>query len=163
MKTFKLYSISLLKGPVGEVQQIPISIKDGLIINMENPEKTWYIDAVFEREHLPFFHEVKMEEKHMLAEVIITSKDNPPAAMITKIDTITELSEHISVLFEANMASRRDDAIHDILKSLLDEGYQDSELLERFHCRLKNDPTHGKQSLNNLYKSLKKTGQYHLV
>lgn len=163
MKTFHLYSISLLQGQSGKVEHLPISMKDGLIINMENHEKTWYIDAVFDREHLAFFEKIKADNRHILVEVIITSPDNPPAAMITSIDTITELSEHISVLFKAKMTGRMDDAIRNIVKSIIAEGLKGEEILERFHCRMKNEPTYGKQTLNDLYKSLEEKGLYQLI
>lgn len=163
VKTFKLCSIHLLKGQNGKIEQLPISIKDGLIINMENEEKTWYIDAVFAEEHVSFFKDMKENNKHILVEVVITSPDNPPAAMITSVDTITELSEHISVLFKAKMTRRIDDTIRNIVKSMLDKGIKGEDMLDNIHHQMKNEPAFGKQSLDDLYKTLKKSGQYELI
>lgn len=162
MKTFKLYSINLLEGQLGAVKQIPIEIKDGLIINMENKEKTWYIDAVFDREHLNYFKQLEEQGKHVLVEVIITSRDNHPAAMITKIDTITELSKHISVLFEGKLARKKGDSISNVLKLLVNEGHEGESLLSKFSDQIRTDAKYEQRALDNLYKTLKESGQYNL-
>ncbi|NEU30022.1 hypothetical protein GN156_04415 [bacterium LRH843] len=162
MKTFKLISICLFERKLEKVEKVPIEIKDGLIINMEDQEQTWYIDAVISNDHLTYFQHLKEEGKNVLVEVIITSKDNHPAAMITCIDTITELSEHISVLFEAKLAVKKDDVIENILTHLVNNGHLNKNVLPDVTDEFKNQTNHSKHRLESLFHELEERGQYNL-
>ncbi|GAE28338.1 hypothetical protein JCM9140_4558 [Halalkalibacter wakoensis JCM 9140] len=162
VKTFKLYSLSLLEGKEGEVNQRLIPIEDGLIINMENQSQTWFIEAVIDHEYYDYFKKVKENSGHILVDVIITSKDNHPAAMITKVQTISKLSKGISVLLEAKLALKRDVIIEDVLKDLVNEGYSDEQLLTQFHNKMENLAAHPQSALNTIYRTIKENGQYNL-
>ncbi|KHF39714.1 YwpF-like family protein [Halalkalibacter okhensis] len=162
MKTFKLYSLSLLEGKGECVDQRLIPIHDGLIINMENSNQTWYIEAVISKDYCEYFKEIKENKGHILVDVIITSKDNHPAAMITNVQTITELSEHISVLLEAKLALKRDVIIEDVLKDLVKEGYSEEQLLTEFRNKMENLAAHPQSALNTIYRSIKESGEYNL-
>lgn len=162
MKTFKLYSICLLEGKSGKVEQKPIPIEDGLIINMENKEKTWFIDAVVSRDQLDYFKHIHEQKRHILVDVIITSKDNHPAAMITSVKTITELSDHVSILLEAKLAMKKDDMIENVLEDLVKKGYTKESLLNEFRSQIENLSSHSQHSLDELYLSLQESGQYNL-
>ncbi|MDT8862993.1 YwpF-like family protein [Alkalihalobacillus sp. MEB130] len=162
MKTFKLYSLSLLEGKEGKVNQKLIPIQDGLIVNMENPSQTWYIEAVISEDYYDYFREIEEEERHILVDVIITSKDNHPAAMITKVQTITKLTESISILLEAKLALKRDVIIEDVLKDLVSEGYSEEQLLTEFHNKMENLAAHPQSALDTIYRSIKESGQYNL-
>ncbi len=163
MKTFKLYSFCLLEGSLGKVEQKSIPIKDGLIINLENAEQTWYIDAVFSKDELDYFKRIHEQEQHILVDVIITSKDNHPAAMISSVQTITELSEHISVLFDAKLAMKKDDVVADVLEDLVKKGYTNGSLLSEFRGEMEKIAAHSQHSLDELYRSLQESGQYNLA
>ncbi|MCM3759552.1 YwpF-like family protein [Alkalihalobacillus oceani] len=159
MKTFKLYSICLLEGKEDSVEQKKISIEDGLIINMENPEKTWYIEAVFAHTELDFFERVQREDRHMLADVVITSKENQPATMITKLKAITKLSEQISVLFEAKLAQKKGELFESVLKDLIEKGLSGEELLQEFRQQTASRIAHSQHMLDELYRSLQKNNE----
>lgn len=162
MKTFKLYSFSLFERQQDKVVQVPIEITDGLIINMENADKTWYIDAVFSKDKLAYFQQIKEDGRNVLVDVIITSKDNHPAAMITTIRTITELSDGVSVLFKAKLAQKKDDVIENVLRSLIEKGYKENELVATFSNQIRNEGKHSEETLNDLYFTLQQSGQYNL-
>jgi hypothetical protein len=162
LKTFKLYSLSLLEGNGECVDQKLIPIQDGLIVNMENQKQTWYIEAVISKEYTDYFKKVKENKGHILVDVIITSKDNHPAAMITNVQTITELSNNISVLLEAKLALKRDVIIEDVLKDLVNEGYSEEQLLAEFHNKMENLAAHPQSALNTIYRSIKESGNYNL-
>ncbi|ARK31804.1 YwpF-like family protein [Halalkalibacter krulwichiae] len=163
MKTFKLYSLSLLEGKDGNVHQKLVPIEDGLIINMENQDKLWYIEAVVSGDYFSYFNSVKENQGHVLVDVVITSKGNHPAAMITNVHTITKLSnESISVLLEAKLALKKDDIIEDVLKELVQEGYSQEELLREFKNKMDNLATHPESALGTIYRSVQASGLYNL-
>ena len=73
MKTFKLYALYLLAGDNETIRQEAIPLTDGLIINMENSERTWFIDAVVPKEYMHFFEGEQKANRHVFLNVIITS------------------------------------------------------------------------------------------
>ncbi|MDV2686359.1 YwpF-like family protein [Alkalihalophilus lindianensis] len=162
MKTFKLYSLCVLEGKEGSIKQRAIPLKDGLIINMENEDRTWHIDAVTDSTHKPYFEKVKEEEGHLLVDAIITSKNNHPATMVTKVITITELSDGISVLLEAKLVLQKDEVIEDVIEDLVAEGLSGEELVSEFKERKNNLAAHSEKTLEEVYASLQQSGQYQL-
>lgn len=162
MKTFKLYAISLLEKLDGKVQLKKIPIQDGLIINMEDQKQSWFIEAVFDEEHYNYFKEAYDEKRHVVVDVIITSKDNHPAAMITSIQQITNLKEGISVLFDAKLALKKDDIIRDVLKDLVVQGYTSEQLISEFQYKIEGLSTHSQHTLDELYRLLQAKGGYNL-
>lgn len=163
MKTFKLYSLSLLEGKDGNVHQKMVPIEDGLILNMENETKMWYIEAVISQEFLEYFQNVKNQDGHILVDVVITSKENHPAAMITSVQKITELSqEKISVLLEAKLALKKDDIIEDVLKELVSRGFSNEELIIAFRNEMETLAAHPKSALGTIYRSIQESGLYKL-
>ncbi|WP_227936515.1 YwpF-like family protein [Alkalihalobacillus deserti] len=163
MKTFKLYSLSLLEGKNGNVHQKMIPIDDGLIINMENDKKMWYIEAVISQDYLKYFEDVKNQKGHILVDVVITSKDNHPAAMISSVQNITELAEqNISVLLEAKLALKKDDIIEDVLKDLVSRGFSSEALIQEFKNEMETLASHPKSALGTIYRSIQESGLYKL-
>ncbi|TSB48139.1 YwpF-like family protein [Alkalicoccobacillus porphyridii] len=163
MKTFKLYALYLLAGDNETIRQEAIPLTDGLIINMENSERTWFIDAVVPKEFKTFFEGEQQANRHVFLNVIITSKDNHPAAMITSIETITELSEGYSIVFKGRIVLGRDDVLEDVLEDLLSDGHSTESLLERFKQRTENLDSYSDKTLNEVYKDLKESGKYVLL
>jgi hypothetical protein len=153
----------LLEGKAGNVDQKVIPIQDGLIINMENKKQMWYIEAVVSQEFEEYFLKVKEQEGHMLVDVVITSKDNHPAAMITKVQKITKLAEqNISILLEAKLALKKDDIIEDVLKDLVNKGFSNDELLQQFKSRMDNLKAHPQTALGTIYRAIQESGLYKL-
>ncbi|WP_017726493.1 YwpF-like family protein [Halalkalibacterium ligniniphilum] len=162
MKTFKLYSLQIWKEQKGELEKKRIPTKDGLIINMENSKGTWLIDAVVAIEQLPLFQQVKKEDKDLLVEVVITSPNNYPATMIVHVRRVTELSDQISVLLEGSLLIQKEDIVEHMLKQLVEEGYTGERLLQEFKQRKDQQRTSIEVVANELYLSMKESGQYRL-
>ncbi|MFC0562063.1 YwpF-like family protein [Halalkalibacter alkalisediminis] len=163
MKTFKLYSLSLLEGKDGNVHQKMVPIEDGLIINMENQKQMWYIEAVISQEYKKYFQDVKTQKGHILVDVVITSKDNHPAAMITSVQSITELTDQkISILLEAKLALKKDDIIEDVLKDLVGRGFSNEALVQAFRNEMETLAAHPTSALNTIYRSIQESGLYKL-
>ncbi|WP_088104646.1 YwpF-like family protein [Halalkalibacter urbisdiaboli] len=163
MKTFRLYSLSLLEKEEGEVVHKPIPVKDGLIINLENKEQTWYIDAVVSKEHKMYFENVREHNQNILVDVVITSKENHPAAMITSVSAITELSENFSILLEAKLVLRKDDIIEDVVETLVKEGFSGDAFFDEFKHRKEDLAVYSQRTLVEVYTLLKESGKYQLV
>ncbi|ERN52393.1 YwpF-like family protein [Alkalihalophilus marmarensis] len=162
MKTFKLYSLCILEGSEGSIKQRAVPLKDGLIINMENEEHTWHIDAVMEESFKGYFEEIKQESGHLLVDAIITSKNNHPATMVTNVVTITDLSGGISVLLEAKLVLQKDEVIEDVIEDLVEEGLSGEQLVQEFKSRKENLAAHSENTLAEVYASLKESGNYQL-
>ncbi|MBP3949843.1 YwpF-like family protein [Bacillus suaedae] len=161
MKTFRLISLCLLDGKKGHVEQKIVPIEDGLIINMENPQ-VWFIEAVVSKEYYPYFNSILEKNGNVLIDVVITSKENHPAAMITNVLSITELSEKVSVLLKGDLALKKDDLLADVLEDIVGEGVQGEKLLAEFSHRRANLSEFSERTLDELYQSLKEDGKYSL-
>ncbi|WP_100405183.1 YwpF family protein [Bacillus solitudinis] len=163
MKTFKLYSLAILESVNGTVIQKPISVSNGLIINMENQEYIWYIDAVVSKEEELYFEQVQERKQNILVDVVITSKENHPAAMITSISAITKLSTGASILLEARLVLKKDDIIENMVENLVNEGFSGKTLFSEFKKRKENLAAHSQTTLDEVYRTLKESGKYQLT
>ncbi|BAB07029.1 YwpF-like family protein [Halalkalibacterium halodurans] len=162
MKTFKLYSLHVWKEEGDEIKHVDVSIEDGLIINMENKKKMWLIDAVMSQEQAAFFQEIKQQDRDVIVEVVITSKNNYPATMITHVRKMTPLKEQVSVLLEGKLLLQKEDVVEHMLKELIDEGYMGQELIDEFKTRQGSQQTQSNIVSNGLYRSLKESDHYRL-
>ncbi|WP_059103733.1 YwpF family protein [Shouchella shacheensis] len=164
MKTFKLYTLHVLDGKEGSVQQHHIPLNDGLIINMENEEATWFIDAVVPKEHAPFFEKELEEQRHLLVSVVITSKNNHPAVMITTIETTTDLEKDMSIVLKGKIVLGRDDILEDIFEDLLEEEYeQKEEMLIEFRKRVEQLEAYSDRTIEEVYNAFKQNNKYQLL
>lgn len=101
MKTYRLYSLKIINENAPSTIEQNIAIEDGLIINMEDLDKKWLIDAIIEKSDKPLFEAFNKDS--FSVEVIITSKDNLPAKMQVSIRNITQLSNKVGILLEGKM------------------------------------------------------------
>ncbi|MBG9783838.1 YwpF-like family protein [Shouchella lehensis] len=162
MKTFKLYAMQVIDGQEGKVTQEPIPLYEGLIINMENEEHTWFIDAVISKEDARLFEREQEAEHHILVSVVITSKDNHPAVMITSIESITDLKEGKSIILKGRIVSGRDDVLEDVFEDILEEGIQRESLLSEYKSRVEKLDAYSDKTIAEVYDQLKKSEKYHL-
>ncbi|AIC95366.1 MULTISPECIES: YwpF-like family protein [Shouchella] len=162
MKTFKLYAMQVIDGQEGKVTQEPIPLYEGLIINMENEEHTWFIDAVISKEDARLFEREQEAERHILVSVVITSKDNHPAVMITSIESITDLKEGKSIILKGRIVSGRDDVLEDVFEDILEEGIQRESLLSEYKSRVEKLDAYSDKTIAEVYDQLKKSEKYHL-
>ncbi|MDE5415695.1 YwpF family protein [Alkalihalobacterium chitinilyticum] len=152
MKTYRLFSLRVLQPHEKGVSQVDIPLQDGLIIDMEDTAKKWLIDAVINQDGIGIFETCEKENGKLIIEAVITSENNYPATMVTKVRKITHLSNKVSILLDGLMAVRKDDIIDVILESIVDEGLTGDALLEEFKKR---KATRGVEKIvENIYKQV---------
>lgn len=135
MKTFRLVSLHLLLLENGQVINTPVPLKDGLIINREESDGSWLVEAVVSSQKKSFFQQMLDYDELCVLKVVITDKNNDPAIMSAKVRTITELSKEISVLFDASMMLGKEEVSSLILEELIADGLTGEELIKEFTHR----------------------------
>ncbi|WP_209123951.1 YwpF-like family protein [Alkalihalobacillus sp. BA299] len=155
MKTYRLFSLRVLQPHEKGVSQVDIPLEDGLIIDMEDSAKKWLIDAVIMPNHIEIFEQSQKENQKLIIEAVITSKNNYPATMVTKIRKITHLSDKVSILLDGLMVIRKDDIIDVILESIVDEGLTGEALLQEFKKRKASRGENVQKVVENIYKQVK--------
>ena len=133
MKTFKLKALEIVEQKEEEIIPKKIPLKDGLIINQEDEQNHWVIEAYLTRDYLTDFKKLQAEKNEVLLQVKITKESNDYATFITSLIGLNEIGEnHINVLFRGTIVDRRKNKIEEMLTTLIDEGYQGKELLQKF-------------------------------
>src|SRR5699024_4983478 len=102
-----------------------------LIINREDDEGRWVIEAYMEQDYMTYFLNLRQEQDEVMAQVKITKESNEPATFITSIIGINEIAEQMNVLFIGTIIDLRKEKIERTLKQLIEEGYQGEALLEK--------------------------------
>ncbi|HEY4553182.1 MAG TPA: YwpF-like family protein [Bacillaceae bacterium] len=132
MKTFKIVALQMIEDQ--NIKDIPL--EDGLIINKENEDATWIIEALVDDSYEEYFHEYKEKKEPSEIRVIITHAANDPAPFTVKVHSISRLTNHISVLFKGKLSKRRNEYAEMLLDDLIKEGYGGEELLKEFQNRM---------------------------
>jgi len=130
MKTFYLKSLAILHEAADGFERSDIELIDGLIINREDENHGWIVEAYIDKNYDSYFMKIKEQGKVMI-EVKITSEHNDPATMIAEIIGMNELGKEINVLFRGKIVDERKERIEKKLKELIDQGYQGDQLLEK--------------------------------
>jgi len=104
MKTFKLVGLQIEDTVAIESSIIPL--KDGLVINKEDGENSWLIEALISKEWLPFFNEHVEPDTQLKVLVTISKPTNTPAQISASVKNVTELDESISVLLDGRLLAR---------------------------------------------------------
>ena|SRR5690625_1141123 len=131
MKTFKLKSLEIIENKDGEIFQYNIPLSDGLIIDREDEESRWVIEAYMTNEFHEHFKTIKQNEEIMI-QVKISKESNDPATFITSIINMTAIRNKLSVLFMGTIVDQRQNEIEDMLKELIEAGYYGEDLLDKF-------------------------------
>ncbi|MBJ7570781.1 YwpF-like family protein [Bacillus halotolerans] len=136
MKTFKLVDLNVerVDKEKKSIEQFPLI--DGLIINKEDGENHWLIEALVPKEHLSFFDQLQKKQAEVKVFVTITKKSNRPAQLTAAVKNIAELEESISVLIYGQMVTRKQQGTETILESLVKEGYTGARLIEAFKQKI---------------------------
>jgi hypothetical protein len=133
LKTFKLVGLKVEQEVKQEKTLQEIPLKDGLVINMEDGENSWLIEALIPVELHSFFEKLVETEEQMRLFVTITKKSNAPAQIIAKIKTITSLEKHTSILIEGRLITSK--PIYDpevLLRTLMGQGLTGDPLIKAF-------------------------------
>lgn len=131
MKTFKLKELVIVGNEEDEARSKEIPLFDGLVINRED-SLGWLIEAYIDKTYTDFLQSLQSREEIML-QVKITRKDNDPAFFITKVLAINDINEkRINVLFQGKVIDHRKSRIEEMLRMIIEEGYQGESLLKKF-------------------------------
>ncbi|RLL45165.1 hypothetical protein D8M04_09905 [Oceanobacillus piezotolerans] len=98
MKTFMLKKLHIMKTDNHDGKDI--ALIDGLIINREDNDNYWLIEAYIEKSYKDFFQKLKENEEELLLEVKISKENNKPAMFTTHIIEINDIGENMNVLFK---------------------------------------------------------------
>ncbi|CUA80789.1 YwpF-like family protein [Anoxybacillus suryakundensis] len=126
MKTFKLVALTLLHG-----QKQDISLIDGLMINKEDENKRWLIEAYVEQTYRELFTSLKESEAPFDALVTISRKTNDPAHVRATVRSVTMMGERMSVLMDA-VIIQRSNLAEVVLEDLVQRGLHGETLLQQF-------------------------------
>ncbi|RYG74001.1 hypothetical protein EU245_03800 [Lentibacillus lipolyticus] len=132
MKTFKLSSLKVIDNVQSDMLQQDIPLLDGLIINREDDQNRWVVEAYLEQSYDDFFQDLRRSNEEVLLQVKITKETNEPAIFITSIIGINEIGGQINVIFMGTIVDQHKEIVEKKLKALIDEGYQGQLLLQKF-------------------------------
>ncbi|SDH71422.1 YwpF family protein [Alteribacillus bidgolensis] len=153
MKTFQLVSLQVLLFENEKVVHRPVPVQEGLIINREESQSTWLIEAVIPTDQKKFLEQIR--NKTLVFEVVITESNNDPALMTGEIRDFIELSDTYSLMIDAKMAAGKDDVSNLILDGLIQDDYSGDELLNEFIYRKGDQVAWSKKLAENIYKDMK--------
>ncbi|RSL31962.1 hypothetical protein D7Z54_18465 [Salibacterium salarium] len=154
MKTFRLVSIQLLLMQQDKINTRIVPLKEGLIINREETDKSWLIEAVVPTDDKEFFQEKQDRKETVVLEVIITDRNNEPAMMTGTVRDTIMLEDSISVMIDAKMAASKDDVSNLILEGVIEDGYTGDALLKEFSDRKEDHVRWSKKLAERIYNEL---------
>ncbi|MED0686090.1 YwpF-like family protein [Anoxybacillus ayderensis] len=126
MKTFKLVALTLLHE---RKQDIPLI--DGLMINKEDENKRWLVEAYIEQTYRELFTSLKENGTTFDALVTISRTTNDPAHVRATVRSVTLMGERISVLMDAAIV-KRSNLAEVVLEDLVQRGLHGETLLQQF-------------------------------
>lgn len=136
MKTFKLISMQIAdKGSL-----LDIEMEDGLIINKEDDQGTWLVEVFADHKYIPYFEEACENDKEITVQVVITKKENDPAAFSTKVCCVKKLKKHASILLTGKLTKPKSDYPETLLEHLMETGLTGDQLLHEFKEKIISRP-----------------------
>lgn len=136
MKTFKMISASVFD----EGKFIDFPLIDGIIINQENSHRMWILEMFIDGKYKDFFESRICEEELIDTKVVISYPENEPAGFRVAVSNVKQIGDHISVLMKGRLKRRRSQYAEGLLEELLTEGYEGTELLQRFETNMQTRP-----------------------
>nr|WP_255571988.1 YwpF-like family protein [Anoxybacillus sp. ST70] len=126
VKTFKLVSLTLLHE---QKQNIPLI--DGLMINKEDENKRWLVEAYMDQTYRELFTSLKESGTTFDALVTISRTTNDPAHIHATVRSVTMMGERMSVLMDATIV-KRSNLAEVVLEDLVQRGLHGETLLQQF-------------------------------
>jgi hypothetical protein len=136
MKTFKLISLQIVE----EFQLLDIALEDGLIINKEDEQNSWLLEAYTDVSHYDYFQKAFESQQELIVQVVISKKENDPAAFQTKVSIVKKMDGHVSVLFQGKLKRSKNNYAELLLDNLLHKGLGGEALLVEFTEKMKTRP-----------------------
>ncbi|OJT66022.1 YwpF-like family protein [Bacillus altitudinis] len=132
MKTFRLIDLKIELDPKQD-KMSSIPLRDGLIINKEDGENHWMIEALIPKKHRQVFEVLFQQHTEVKILVTITKENNRPVHLLVQVKNIVALEENISVLLDGKMITNRyRTETEEVLKDLVKEGLSGEKLLDAF-------------------------------
>jgi hypothetical protein len=153
LKTFKLCSLVVLLDNDIEPNEIPLVA--GLIINKEEVQKNWLIEAVVTEKQESYFRKLLETQEKFMVEATITKRSNAPATFVCTVKSINKINNNISVLLDGLLVVKEDDFSDMILRSILEEGFEGEEIFKEFKRRKKDRGRAIQGALNNAFVQVK--------
>ncbi|MBC3646930.1 YwpF-like family protein [Bacillus pumilus] len=132
MKTFRLIDLKIELDPKQD-KMSSIPLRDGLIINKEDGENHWMIEALIPKKLRQVFEVLFQQHTEVKILVTITKENNRPVHLSVQVKNIVALEENISVLLDGKMITNRyRTETEEVLKDLVKEGLSGEKLLDAF-------------------------------
>src|SRR3954452_12852871 len=136
MKTFRLISLQVVE----ECGLIEIKLEDGLVINKEDENRTWLLEASVSTTYETYFQSLLDAGKKVTLQVVISRKENDPAYFQAKPLLLKKLSEdHMSLLFKGTI-NRSNNYPELLLANLIEKGLSGPALLAEFREKMVTKP-----------------------
>jgi hypothetical protein len=136
MKTFRLISLQVVE----ECGLIEIKLEDGLVINKEDENRTWLLEASVSTTYETYFQSLLDAGKNVTLQVVISRKENDPAYFQAKPLLLKKLSEdHMSLLFKGTI-NRSNNYPELLLSNLIEKGLSGPALLAEFREKMVTKP-----------------------
>jgi hypothetical protein len=136
MKTFRLISLQVVE----ECGLIEIKLDDGLVINKEDDNRTWLLEASVSTTYETYFQSLLDAGKNVTLQVVISRKENDPAYFQAKPLLLKKLSEdHMSLLFKGTI-NRFNNYPELLLSNLIEKGLSGPALLAEFREKMVTKP-----------------------
>jgi hypothetical protein len=132
MKTFKLKELQIVDYESEGYDYLSIPLIDGLIINREDDENQWLVEAYIDKEYFETLENMKNNYEEIIIHVRITTEANELATCLTQIIGLNEIGEHMNVLFLGTMVEQRTNEVEEDLKRWMEEGNKGTSLLNKF-------------------------------
>lgn len=132
MKTFKLKSLEIMENEQEDIVHNKIALLDGLIINREDDEDQWVIEAYTEDSYLSYFEELREKVDLIMLQVKISKESNTSAFFLTSIIGINEIETKMNILFKGRIVDKHEADVENSLKELIKKGYEGEALLIEF-------------------------------
>ncbi|SEN50152.1 YwpF-like protein [Mesobacillus persicus] len=136
MKSFRLISMQI----ADEDNLTDIDFTEGLIINKEDDSGTWLIEVFVEEKFIPYFENACADQSDIIVQVVITKKDNDPAAFKSKVCSVSRVNGYASILLKGNLTKIQNDYPAMLLEYLLNQGLTGEELLSEFKEKITTRP-----------------------
>lgn len=136
MKTFKLISMQIAYDDA----LVDIEMEDGLIINKEDDKGTWLVEVLTDHKYIPHFQEASDNGQEIIVQVVITKRENDPAAFKTTVCCVKKLKNHASILLTGKLTKPKSDYPEKLLEFLMDKGYTGDELMTEFKEKMVSRP-----------------------
>ncbi|RFU67097.1 hypothetical protein D0469_15865 [Peribacillus saganii] len=137
MKTFKLVSLQLFND---KQEAVDVELTDGLIINKEDDDNTWLVEALLQEKDYKILENAISDKQDVELRVVITKKENDPAAFQTALHSVKNVEDLYSVLFEGHLKRTKQDYAELLLQDLIHKGKSGSDLVTEFKEKIRTRP-----------------------